>query len=102
VNPLEGIYAAVTRQDADGNPEGGWMPSEKVSRERALRGFTLDAAYAAFQEDEVGSLEAGKRADFVVLSKDIMEIPAPEILNTDVVATYIDGEAVFTRNGWSE
>jgi len=102
VNPLEGIYAAVTRQDADGNPEGGWMPSEKVSRERALQGFTLDAAYAAFQEEDLGSLEAGKRADFVVLSKDILEIPAPEILETDVVATYIGGEAVFTAAGWSE
>jgi hypothetical protein len=67
-----------------------------------LRGFTLDAAYAAFQEDEVGSLEAGKRADFVILSKDIMEIPAPEILETDVVATYVGGEAVFHQNGWTE
>ncbi len=101
VNPLEGIYAAVTRQDASGRPEGGWMPEERVSRETALRGFTLDAAYAAFQEDELGSLEPGKRADFVILSQDIMTIPAPQILETDVLATYLGGNAIYTHDDGS-
>ncbi len=80
VDPLLGFYAAVTRQDEKGEPEGGWYPDQRLSRQEALRGFTLDAAYAAFMEERVGSLEPGKRADFVILSKDILEIPAREIL----------------------
>ena len=94
VNPLLGFYAAVTRQDAEGYPEGGWLPEERLTREETLRAFTLDAAYAAFMEDEVGSIEPGKYADFVVLSRDIMTIPELEILETDVVATYLGGKAV--------
>jgi hypothetical protein len=100
VNPLEGIHAAVTRQDASGAPEGGWHPEERVSRATALRGFTLGAARAAHQEDELGSLEAGKRADFVVLSRDIMQVPAPQILETDVVATYLGGRPIYARDDW--
>ena len=95
VSPLLGFYAAVTRQDAAGDPEGGWYPGQRLTRDEALRGFTLGAAYAGFMEDEVGSLEAGKRADFVVLSQDIMTAPEAAILETEVVATFIDGEAVF-------
>ena len=95
VDPLLGFYAAVTRQDADGWPEGGWHPEERVTRDTALRGFTLDAAHAAFQEDTLGSLTPGKRADFVVLSQNIMEIPAADILDTHVVATVLDGRAVY-------
>jgi predicted amidohydrolase YtcJ len=95
VPPLLGFHAAVTRQDAGGQPPGGWYPEQALTREEALRGFTLDAAYAAFMEDEVGSLEAGKRADFVVLSRDVMAVPESEILGTEVVATFLDGEPVF-------
>lgn len=95
VDPLLGFYAAVTRQDAGGWPEGGWQPDQRLTREEALRAFTLDAAYAAFQEDELGSLSPGKRADFVVLSRDIMTVPAPEILQAEVVATYLDGRPVY-------
>ena len=97
VDPLLGFYAAVTRQDADGWPEGGWRPDERLPREDALHAFTIDAAYAAFQEDDLGSLEPGKRADFVILSRDVMTIPAPEILETEVVATYLDGEPIYER-----
>ena len=97
VDPLLGFYAAITRQDAEEQPEGGWQPAQRVSREAALRGFTLDAAYAAFQEDEVGSLEPGKRADFVILSKDIMQMPPADILNTEVVATYLGGQKIYGR-----
>jgi predicted amidohydrolase YtcJ len=95
VSPILGFYAAVTRQDAEGMPEGGWMPEQRLTRAEALRGFTLDAAYAAFMEDEVGSLEPGKRADFVVLSQDLMTVPEDEILDTDVVATFLDGTAIY-------
>ncbi|HLT46156.1 MAG TPA: amidohydrolase family protein, partial [Rubricoccaceae bacterium] len=98
VDPLLGFYAAVTRQDAEGRPPGGWYPDQRLTREEALRGFTLDAAYAAFMEDEVGSLEPGKWADFAVLSADVMTIPAPEILDTEVVATYLGGEKVYERD----
>ena len=97
VDPLEGFHAAVTRQDAGGNPQGGWYPEERVSRRVALHAFTRGAAYAAFQEDEIGSLQPGKRADFVLLSQDIMQAPADEILDTAVVATYLDGERVYAR-----
>lgn len=95
VSPLLGFYAAVTRQDGEGRPEGGWRPEERLSREEALRGFTIDAAYAAFMEEEVGSLAPGKRADFVVLDRDVMTVPAEEILGAAVVATFLDGEPIY-------
>jgi predicted amidohydrolase YtcJ len=95
VNPLLGFYAAITRQDLKGWPEGGWYPDQQLTRIEALRAFTLDAAYAAFQEEDLGSLTPGKHADFVVLSEDLMAIPASEIPGVQVVATYVGGEAVF-------
>lgn len=98
VDPLLGFYAAVTRQDADGFPPEGWQPEQALTREEALRGFTLDAAYAAFMEDATGSLTPGKYADFVVLSRDIMTVPAREILEAEVVATYVSGERVYARD----
>jgi predicted amidohydrolase YtcJ len=99
VNPVLGFYAAVTRQDAEQYPEGGWHPEERVTRREALRGFTLDAAYSAFQEDELGSLEPGKLADFVILSRDIMEVRPEAILDTEVVATYLGGAQIYARDG---
>jgi hypothetical protein len=78
-NPMLGLYAGITRQDPSGNPPGGWMPDQRLSRDQALQSFTLSAAYAAHVETLLGSLEPGKLADFVVLSKDIMRVPAPEI-----------------------
>ena len=97
VDPLLGFHAAVTRQDADDMPAGGWYGNQTLTRAEALRGFTLDAAYAGFMEDEVGSIEPGKRADWVVLSQDLMTVPPEEILETEVVATYVDGRAVYER-----
>ena len=76
-------------------PAGGWYGNQVLTRAEALRGFTLDAAYAAFMEDEVGSIAPGKRADFVVFSQDLMTVPLEEILDTEVVATYIDGAPVY-------
>lgn len=97
VAPLPGIYAAVTRQDRQGWPEGGWHPEQIVSREQALRMFTIDAAYAAFEEKIKGSLAPGKLADMVVLSKDILTIPAREILQTSVEMTILGGKVVYPR-----
>jgi len=98
VNPMLGIHAAVTRQDLEGWPEGGWLPEERVSRADAIRAFTLDAAYAGFMEQLTGSLETGKRADFIVLDQDIMQIPAADIASLRVIETWVDGERVFTYN----
>ncbi len=97
VNPMLGIYAAVTRQDTQGWPEGGWYPEQRVSREEAIRAFTLDAAFSGFMEDEIGSLEVGKRADFIVLDRDIMEVPEGEIFQAVVEQTWLDGKPVFVR-----
>ncbi|MEL6614413.1 MAG: amidohydrolase, partial [Bacteroidota bacterium] len=97
-DPLLGFYAAVTRQDAEGLPAGGWYGNQTLSREEALYGFTLGAAYAAFMEDEVGSLEVGKHADFVVLSQDLMRVPPEAILDTEVVATVLDGAPVYVAD----
>ena len=97
VNPMLGIYAAITRQDVKGWPPGGWYPREVLSREEAVRGFTLDAAYSGFMEKSVGSLEAGKRADFVVLDKNIFETAVSDIPGIKVMQTWLDGEIVYTR-----
>jgi hypothetical protein len=96
-NPLLGFYAAVTRQDVSGRPAGGWMPHQRMSREEALRSFTIGAAYAAHAESVSGALEAGKLADLVVLSKDIMRVPPGEIPTTVVRMTMIGGEIVYER-----
>jgi predicted amidohydrolase YtcJ len=94
-NPLLGFYAAVTRQDRAGNPPGGWTPGQRLSREQALRSFTLDAAYAAHAESLTGSLETGKLADLVMLSRDIMRVPPSEIPATTVRMTLVGGEIVY-------
>lgn len=95
--PLWGFFAAVARTDHEGNPPGGWLIHEAMTREEALRSFTWGPAYAAFEEDRGGTLSPGKRADFVVLSRDIMTCPPAEILTTQIRMTVIDGEVVFSR-----
>ena len=96
-NPLWGFYAAITRQDHAGQPSGGFLPGEKLTREEALRSWTLDAAFAAFEEKLKGTLEAGKLADFIMLSKDIMAIDPPEILKTRVTMTVLGGKIVHSE-----
>jgi predicted amidohydrolase YtcJ len=96
-DPLLGLHAAATRQDARGWPEGGWLAEQRLTTAEALRGFTLDAAFAGFAESEVGSLEPGKRADFTVLSKSIDQLPPAQILEAQVEATYVDGKRVFPQ-----
>ncbi|EIW82889.1 hypothetical protein CONPUDRAFT_52672 [Coniophora puteana RWD-64-598 SS2] len=98
MNPLSGFYAAVTRLSPDGkSPHGtsGWFPEQRLTREEALRGMTIDSAYASFTEDRLGSIVPGKLADYVVLSRNIMEIPYDEILATKVQATVVDGRPVY-------
>jgi predicted amidohydrolase YtcJ len=95
VNPLYSFHAAVTRQDERDWPAGGWHPEQCMTRDEALRSMTLWPAYAGFQEHDLGTLTAGKYADFVVLDRDIMTVAAPEILRTRVLATYVGGTAVY-------
>ncbi|KAG1810276.1 amidohydrolase family-domain-containing protein [Suillus plorans] len=98
INPLLGFYAAVSRLSVTGDSPhgpGGWYPSERLTRAETLKGMTLDAAYASFSEDILGSLSIGKKADFVVLDRDIMTVPIEDILSAKVTATVIDGEVVY-------
>ncbi len=95
VNPLLTFHAAVTRQDPTNWPVGGWYPEQKMTRQEALQSMTIWAAYAGFQESLLGSLTAGKYADFVVLDRDIMRVPDTEILGTRVVSTWIGGKRVY-------
>jgi hypothetical protein len=93
-DPMRGLYAAVTRQDASGSPRGGWMADERMTRQEALVSFTRSAAFAAHAESLTGSLEVGKLADLVVLSSDIMRVQPPDILETTVRMTIVGGEIV--------
>lgn len=92
ISPLKTFYAAVFRQDSAGYPAGGFQMENALSREQALRGMTLWAAKAAFEEEEKGSLEAGKQADLVVLDQDLMTAEGATILQTRVLATYVGGQ----------
>jgi predicted amidohydrolase YtcJ len=94
-NPFYGLHAAVTRQDRDNMPSGGWYAEEKMSLEQALRSFTIDAAYSAWQEKSLGSLEPGKWADFIVLEQDPFAVDASQIWQTQVEQTYVAGERVY-------
>lgn len=96
-NPMPGLYASVTRQDRQGMPAGGWHAEEGMTREEALHSFTLAAAYAAHQEDRLGSLEVGKWADFIVIDRDYFAVPAAEIDDIMVLQTWVGGEKVFER-----
>jgi predicted amidohydrolase YtcJ len=95
--PLEGIYAAVTRRTLDDKNPEGWIPEQKIPVEEALKAYTVNAAYASFEENIKGSLEPGKLADFVVLEKDITTIPANEIRHVNVLETVVGGQIVFKR-----
>ncbi len=97
-NPFHGLYAAVTRQDRNGLPAGGWYPGEALNRAEALHSFTLAAAFAAHQEDRLGSLEPGKWADFIIVDRDYFEIPAEQIDDIQVLETWVAGKRVYQRN----
>lgn len=96
VSPFLTFYAAVARKDLENYPEGGYMPEQALSREETLRGMTIWAAYGNFEEDEKGSIEAGKFADFVILDQNIMEVPENQIPETKVLGTFLGGEKVYS------
>lgn len=94
-NPFFGLHAAVTRQDHVGRPPGGWHAEQALNRTEALRAFTLDAAYAAHQEKTLGTLEAGKWADFVIVDRDIFSVDPARIWSTEVLETWVGGRRVY-------
>ena len=96
-NAFHGIHAAVTRQDKNNQPEAGWIPEEAMSLEDTMRSFSIDAAWAAHQEDSLGSLTPGKWADFILLDQDIYQIPARDIWKTRVLETWLAGELVYAK-----
>lgn len=91
IDPFAGLYAAVTRMDLDGNPEGGWNPQEKLTIEDALRMYTMGSAYVCRKEHKIGSIEAGKYADMIVLDKNPLEIKAEELPKLKVLYTVVNG-----------
>jgi hypothetical protein len=97
LDPLSGIYAFVTRRTIDGKNPGGWFPEQKISLEQAIKAYTLDGAYAGFSEKAKGSAEQGKLADLVVLSRNIFEIPAEEIMKTEVIMTIFNGKVIHRK-----
>lgn len=101
-NPFHGLYASVTRQGRDGEPEGGWYADQALTRAEALHSYTLAGAYAAHQENRLGSLEPGKWADFIVIDRNYFTIPAAEIDDIVVLETWVGGEKRFSRQGENE
>jgi hypothetical protein len=97
LNPLSGIYAAVTRRTTDGKNPGGWIPEQKIALEEALRGYTQNGAYAEFAEQSKGSIAAGKLADLVVLDRNIFKIPPEAIIDVKVDMTIVGGKVIFER-----
>ena len=97
-NPFYGLHAAVTRQDRDNQPVAGWVPEQALTIQEAFRAFTIDAAYAADQDKQLGSLEAGKWADFILIDQDIFAIDAKDIWKTNVIKTFIAGQEVYSES----
>ncbi len=97
LNPIASLYASVSRKTLKGTPKGGYEPAQKMTREQALRSYTLDAAYGAFEEDIKGSITVGKLADFTIYNQDIMNVVEEEFLNTEIVMTIFDGKVVYTE-----
>ena len=99
INQIASFYALVTRQTLGGMPAGGYEPDQKLNRLQALKTYTLNAAYGAFEENIKGSIEAGKLADFTVFDQDILSIPDDQLLDTNVVMTIVGGKIIYRRAG---
>ena len=97
-NPFIGLSCAVLRTDEQGRPNGGWYPAEAMTREQALRSYTIWGAYAGFEENLKGSIEPGKLADFIVIDKDYMKCREEEIKDIRVLKTVLGGETVYTAD----
>jgi len=97
VHPRYLIYAAVTRQTLNGEPQGGWFPEQKITVEEAIKAYTINAAAAALEADKRGSLTAGKFADVTIFDRNLMKIPPDDILNAEVTHTIVDGRLVFRK-----
>ena len=96
-NPFWGMYAAETRQSPDGKPEGGWHPEQCLTRQEVMHAYTVESAYAGFEEDLEGQIAPGMLADFIVLSEDILKIPSKALLSLQVLSTYVGGNLAFSR-----
>jgi predicted amidohydrolase YtcJ len=97
MDPRQGLYAAVTRKDWQGRPEGGWFPEHTLTLEEAIRLYTLEPAYAEFMEDRKGMLRPGYLADLVVFDRNLLDLPPHEVLQAQVDLTVVGGEVVFRR-----
>lgn len=97
ISPIASYFASVTRQTLKGEPAGGYEPEEKMTREQALKSYTLDAAYGAFEEKMKGSIEPGKLADFTVFSQDLLQVPDSSLLRTEVTMTILGGKRIFSK-----
>lgn len=97
LNPIASFYGSVSRKTLKGLPEGGYEPEQKMTREQALRSYTLDAAYGAFEEDIKGSITVGKLADFTIYNQDLMQVPEDKILDTEIAMTIFNGEVVYEK-----
>lgn len=98
LSPFKTFYAAVVRKDSNAYPENGFQSENAITREQALRGMTVWAAFAAFEEKEKGSLEKNKAADFIILNRDLMTCKENELISTQVIATYVNGDCVYSLN----
>jgi hypothetical protein len=96
-NPFPGLSAAISRQDINGQPPGGWIPSERLSLGEALHAYTRGSAYAGFAEDRIGALEPGKWADFILIDRDPTRVDPQQLARTEVLETWVGGKRVWTR-----
>ncbi|OKY27478.1 amidohydrolase [Thalassotalea sp. PP2-459] len=101
-NPFFGLHASITRQDKQNLPEGGWIKEEKMTREEALQSFTIDAAYSGHQEDIIGSLSKGKKADFIIIDNDFFTMPEQDIWQIKVLETWVNGKKVYVAGSNSD
>lgn len=97
LDPIDSMYIGVNRKDYRGYPEGGWMPEQKLSVEQMIRGFTIQSAYASFEENIKGSIEESKLADFIIMSDDITTVNPDELRNVYVEETYLGGKCIFKK-----